>query len=155
MSMKRGHIITQLTSLFLLYEISILTFIFSFFILSSHLINLTLLCQNDLDKVADLSPQWVQRNLFLPYLPQDNDRDSEDVIQHHNFDISNLLKKDYKYGYLLHRTHHKLNNRDQDNTNANMFIDIFGARFCMMNLYKYFWTHILKLCFTSSICSTS
>jgi hypothetical protein len=60
---------------------------------------MTFQSQNDLDKVSDLSPQWIEKNAFLPYLPQDNERDAEDVIQHHNFDLSNLLKKDYKYCY--------------------------------------------------------
>lgn len=75
---------------------------------------------SDLEKVPDLSARWVEKIGFLPYLPQDNALDAEDVIQHHNFDISNLLKKDYKYLPIL-------------NSGFRLFFDIG----------RHFWSHML------------
>lgn len=48
------------------------------------------------EKIPELSPHWVDKTGFLPFLPQDNLTDTtEEVVQYHNVDLSNLLKKKY------------------------------------------------------------
>lgn len=54
---------------------------------------------NDLKKVPDLSPFWVDKNsTFIPFLPHNNDcglQDTDEVLQNLNMDVGNLLKQPY------------------------------------------------------------